>query len=232
MKVPDLFVGKRLFLGNGKPEILGRGELEVRGSGYFEGPLIAGDPQGQFDPATAKVDGKPAGPEYGLGNAMITQNKNSEMKPQPFYALFVKTYARIKSFLKVDKLLAVETIKSKIIYTEVLLARSKNFCIPHPDKKDKKLVYACLEGPENSVYIRGRMRGSDTIELPEVWRNLVDETTITVSLTSIGSHQELIVKRVQNNQVVIQSKPGIPIDCYYHIFAERKDIPKLVTEID
>jgi len=232
MKVPDLFVGKRFFLGLGNPEILGRGPLEVRGSAYLEGPTITGDPNGQFDPTTAVADGLPASPANGLGNVMIGQNFNIEMKPIPFYALFVKTFARIKSFLKVDKLLTVELIKSKIIYTEVLMARTKNFAIPHPDKSGMKLVYACLEGPENSVYIRGRLNNKDTIELPNVWRNLVDETTITVSLTPIGSHQDLMVKRVQDNQVVIQAKPGLPINCYYHIFAERKDVPKLVTEID
>jgi len=24
----------------------------------------------------------------------------------------------------------------------------------------------------------------------------------------------------------------MPIDCYYHVYAERRDIPKLQTEID
>jgi hypothetical protein len=47
MKVPDLFVGKRFFVGEGNPEILGRGPAEVRGSAYVEGPQIVGDP-GQF----------------------------------------------------------------------------------------------------------------------------------------------------------------------------------------
>jgi len=232
MKVPDLFVGKRFFLGLGKPELLGRGPLEVRGSGYVEGPLIVGDPNGQFDIKTAAKDGVPAGPQNGIANVMIGQNENSEMKPKPFYALFVKTYARIKDFLKVDKLLTVELIKSKIIYAEVIMAKTKNFVIPHPDKNGKKLVYACLEGPENSVYVRGRLLNNNTIDLPDVWRNLVDESSITVSLTPIGSHQDLMVRRVQDNQVVIQAKPGLPINCYYHIFAERKDVPKLVTEID
>ena len=232
MKLPDVFVGKRFFLGLGNPEILGRGPLEVRGSGYMEGPTITGDPNGQFDVATAAIDGVPAGPTNGLANVMIGQNKNIEMKPIPFYALMVKSFARIKSFLKVDTLLTVKTIKSKIIYTEVLLARSKNFMIPHPDDPNKQLVYACLEGPEHSVYVRGQLKNKDTIILPEVWRNLVDERTITVSLTPVGTHQELIVKRTQDNQIVVGTKPGLPINCYYHVFAERKDIPKLVTEIE
>jgi|10_taG_2_1085330.scaffolds.fasta_scaffold00807_3 hypothetical protein len=232
MKVPDLFVGKRFFLGCGNPEILGRGPLEVRGSGYMEGPTITGQPIGQFDPITAVADGLPVGPTNGLGNVMIGQNTNIEMKPIPFYALFVKTFARIRGFLKVDFNITARTIKSKIIYTEVLLARSKNFMIPHPDDPNKQLVYACLEGPEHSVYVRGQLRNKDTIILPEVWRNLVDERSITVSLTPVGTHQELIVKRIQDNQIVVGTKPGLPINCYYHIFAERKDIPKLVTEVE
>ena len=32
MKLPDAYVGKRFFVGEGKPEILGRGPTEVRGS--------------------------------------------------------------------------------------------------------------------------------------------------------------------------------------------------------
>ena len=42
MKVPDLFTGKRFFLGLGNPEALGRGPTEIRGSGYLQGPTITG----------------------------------------------------------------------------------------------------------------------------------------------------------------------------------------------
>ena len=45
MKVPDLFVGKRLFVGCGNPTALGVGPAEARGSAYIEGPAIIGDPQ-------------------------------------------------------------------------------------------------------------------------------------------------------------------------------------------
>jgi hypothetical protein len=44
MKVPDLFVGKRLFVGDGLPANLGIGPAEIRGSGYIEGPLDVGAP--------------------------------------------------------------------------------------------------------------------------------------------------------------------------------------------
>jgi hypothetical protein len=220
MQFDDLTVGKRLMVGNGTPTILGVGPLEVRGSAYVEGPEIIGDP-GQF------VSPVPTD----LGTVMCGPTVNSDMKPIPFYSLFVKSFARIKSFLKVDTLLNVKLISAKIIHTEVLMAKSKNFLIDHPTRKGKKLVYACLEGPENGVYVRGRLINSDKIELPEYWTKLVDPKSITVSLTPIGAHQDIIVKRISENKVILQARPGIPIDCFYHVFAERVDIEKLVTEI-
>jgi hypothetical protein len=219
MKVPDLFVGKRLFVGEGNPEILGRGPIEVRGSAYVEGPQITGDPS-QFN------DVNP----FELGSTMAGQNANVEMnKPYPFYAFIAKTYARIKSFLKVDTLLTVKLIRSKIIYAEVIMAKVKNFSIPHPKKSGKNLVYSCLEGPENSVYIRGKTTDS-IINLPDYWENLVDENSITVNLTSKNESFHSVVK-VSQTQVEIKSNNG-NIDCYYMILAERKDIPKLITEVE
>jgi hypothetical protein len=220
MKVPDLFVGKRLFVGDGKPEILGRGPLEVRGSSYTEGPAITGTPAEFTNPNP-----------FELGATMAGQNANPEMKPFPFYAFIAKTYARIKSFLKVDKLLISENIRSKLIITEVLMAKVKNFSIPHPQKKGYNLVYSCLEGGENGVYHRGRLRGHNEIVLPEVWRDLVEELSITVSVTPIGAQQNIIVRGIQDNKIVLGSQPGIPIDCYFHVFAERKDVPRLKTEV-
>ena len=58
----------------------------------------------------------------------------------------------------------------------------------------------------------------------------MDDNTITVSLTPIGAHQDIIVKRIGENKVFLQSKGGMPIHCFYHVFGTRKDIPKLVTE--
>ncbi len=42
--------------------------------------------------------------------------------------------------------------------------------------------------------------------------------------------QSIIVKGIQNNQVILGSNPGVPIDCYYHVYGERKDVPRLKTE--
>ena len=42
MKFGNIFVGKRLFVGCGKPEALGKGETEIRGSAYLEAPVQLG----------------------------------------------------------------------------------------------------------------------------------------------------------------------------------------------
>jgi len=197
------------------------GKGQTPGSAYVAGPIHAGNPTGYT----------PSSPTE-FGTVSVDQTTNTFQIPLPFYALFVKTFARIKSFLKVDKLLTVELVKSKIIYTDVLMAKTKNFVIDHPNKEDKKLVHACLEGPENGVYIRGRIKDNDRILLPDYWTNLIDYDTITVSLTPIGSHQDLIVKEIAEDHILVQSNYSMPIDCFYHIFAERKDVAKLETEIN
>ena len=129
-------------------------------------------------------------------------------------------------------MLSVPLIKAKVIYTQILCASVKNFNIPHPTRENKRLVYSCLEGPEVSVYVRGRLTGRNVINLPDYWTGLVHETSITVSLTPIGAHQDIIIKRVGQNQIHLQSKGNMPIDCYYHVFAERKDVDKLEVEVN
>ena len=79
-------------------------------------------------------------------------------------------------------------------------------------------------GLESVVFCGGRLQKEKQITLPPEWTECVDGSTITVSLTPIGSHQDLIVRGIQGNKITIQSKSVVPIDCYYHVFAERKDV--------
>jgi hypothetical protein len=108
-----------------------------------------------------------------------------------------------------------------------LSAVSKSFLIDHPTKPGMKLRYGSLEGPENGVYIRGRSKDRQ-IELPEYWTELVDESTITVTLTPIGKRANLYIKDVKNNKIFIGGKKNV--EYFYVVFAERKDIPKLIVE--
>ena len=115
---------------------------------------------------------------------------------------------------------------------EHVLSAKKNFDIPHPIKKGWRLTYSCLEGPEAAVYIRGKLTNTNIIKLPEYWKNLVDPDTITVSITSIGSHQDIFVKHFDNTEIVLQSKENTSINCFYHIFGERIDTEKLIVEYE
>ena len=110
----------------------------------------------------------------------------------------------------------------------------KPFNIPHPspDKEGMRLVHACLEGPENGVYFRGRVTNKKEIFLPPYWKDLVDWTTITVSLTPVGSHQDVIVKRWDEEKIYLQSNGGMPIDCFYHVYGTRKDVAPLPVEME
>jgi len=111
-------------------------------------------------------------------------------------------------------------------------AAIKAFDIPHPTKEGWRLRHVCLEGPSADVYYRGRIKSKTEIQLPHYWEKLVDPTTITVSLTPIGSHQDVIVKRIGNNKVHLQSKGNMPIDCFYHVYAERIDGERLIAEYE
>ena len=117
-----------------------------------------------------------------------------------------------------------------------LSATSKAFDIPHPNPEKKaqgmRLKHGNLEGPEHGVYVRGRQLNDKEIELPVYWLDLVDPDTITVQLTSVGSHQNLYVKEIKDNVVYIGNGNlfSNKIDCYYFIQAERKDINKIDVE--
>ena len=102
--------------------------------------------------------------------------------------------------------------------------------IKHPSIKNYNLNLEGLIGPENAVFHRGRVISQKEISLPTYWEDLVEETSISVHLTPVGAHQNIIVKRIGENKVHLQAQGGMPIDCYYLLIGERKDIPDLKAE--
>ena len=111
----------------------------------------------------------------------------------------------------------------------------KGFDIKHPNKDKHRLRHVCVEGPEAAVYVRGRVcNGKNIIDLPSYWRGLIDYETITVQLTSVGSHQNVIVKRISpiEGKVYLQSQGGMPVDAFYNIMAARIDGEELVVEYE
>ncbi len=236
----DIAVGKRFFLGSGLPKILGLGEKEIRGSMYAEGPAIFGNPSA-FPNIWATV--------------MIGPNKNSDSPPCVIpgklaacggvnnspYSLAVRGNAAIFNNLDIaskvtagSNIFAGGSIKAQGEVSSNCgghrLSNKKNFDIPHPSKEGWRLRHTCPESPSNDVYIRGRVKNKKSIKLPEYWKNFVDIKNITVTLTPIGSHQDVIVKSWDDEKVYLQSNGGLPIDCFYTIYAERMDGDKLIPE--
>jgi hypothetical protein len=114
-----------------------------------------------------------------------------------------------------------------------LNATSKSFVIDHPTQPNKLLRHGSLEGPEFGVYTRGRCK-DHSIELPEYWKGLVDEDTITVDLTPCGDHQRLYVEKVSNNTVYVghDALYSKTVDYFYTVWGTRKDVDVLEVEGD
>ena len=238
MKFGNIFVGKRLFVGCGKPEALGKGETEIRGSAYLEAPVQLGR-----DTEYSSVE----------ATVMIAEEYNSDSETHPDLSVKVKGNVDIEGDSKTAYGLEVSGgsseplhVKGDIICDAIspqsLAARfkvadekPKPFDLKHPTKDGYRLRYACIEGPEAGVYVRGRVcNGKNVIDLPDYCDGLVDYETLTVQLTPIGSHQNVIVKRISpiERKIYLQSQGGMPVDCFYHIFAERKDVNKLIVEYE
>ena len=112
------------------------------------------------------------------------------------------------------------------------LSSKKNFDIPHPTKDGWRLTHSCVEGPEAAVYIRGKLINKNVIKLPEYWKKLVDPNTITVSITPIEFHQDIIVKKFDSTEIILESNHKSDINCFYHVYGERVDTEKLISEYE
>jgi NDP-sugar pyrophosphorylase family protein len=235
MKVPDLYVGKRLFVGEGAPIALGRGPTEVRGSSYIEGPLISGDPT-EFPVISA---GTMIGPVVNIESPIpVIPGAICGFNHSP-YSLSVIGDACIFDNLTINKQVEVGThllsqgeVISRFGGGYHILSNKKNFDIEHPNKEGWRLRHVCIEGPTADVYIKGNLSNSNVIVLPKYWNNLVDFSTIVVTLTPIGEYQNLFVEKIEGSNVHIKNNLSDIINCYYHVIADRVDVEKNVVEYE
>ena len=116
---------------------------------------------------------------------------------------------------------------TRTLTVDTLQASEKSFVIPHQGLPGKKLVYGVLEGPEHSVYVRGKS-SERVIELPQEWEWLVDEDSITVSLTPIGGPNAIYVEQIADNKIYVNSNADT-LKYFYHVYATRKDVEPLKT---
>lgn len=128
-------------------------------------------------------------------------------------------------------LAGVGDVASNINLAKTLPA--KPFDIPHPSKNGHRLRHVSLEGPEIGVYFRGKLNGEHIINLPDYWKNLVDEETITVQLTAWKyPDSSLYTKEITPEKIIIGSEKMTKIYCHYTVYAERKDMDKLIVEYE
>lgn len=117
----------------------------------------------------------------------------------------------------------------------VIRAKSKSFDIPHPTKEGFRLVYGCLEGPENGAYHRGKASGNGKVyvQLPDYWGNLVKD--YTVHLTANGNYSIYICSQSQKGFEVARCGGFFSrnkfIDFNFLVIGERIDAP-LQTEYE
>jgi hypothetical protein len=116
----------------------------------------------------------------------------------------------------------LQTTSTGVNVTGALTATTKSFVIDHPTKEGMKLRHGSLEGPEDGVYVRGRLTGETVIELPDYWTGLVHEDSITVQLTAIGGKSDLWVESIADNKVTVGC--DTEVDCFYFVQATRKDV--------
>ena len=228
----DANIGGQLKVGTGIFPAIGEGAIKTNGSAGIEGPIVIGEPT-RFTTLNATVN---IGP---LTNSDVTR---SPIIPGSLcsgvnnpYSLAVVGASAFMDNLDCNMHIAAGRdirAQGNVISNcgGHILAAKKNFDIKHPSKKGYRLRHTCPEAPYNDVYIRGKVKNKDKIELPSYWKNSVDRDSITVQLQPIGAHQDVIIKRIDDKYIYLQAKGGMPINCYYHVFAERSDGEKLIPE--
>ena len=138
--------------------------------------------------------------------------------PEDACARLVHGNAQIDNFTVNQDLTVNGTINGTTTGNKVI-----PFDIPHVKEKGKRIRHIIAEGPEPGIYIRGRLKNTNIIPLPDYWDGLVDKESITVTLTQIGYSQDLIVEEniEWGKTIYVKSGNGANINCYYEVWAAR-----------
>jgi hypothetical protein len=89
----------------------------------------------------------------------------------------------------------------------VIVAGVKNFRVPNPNQANTDIVYACIEGPEAAVYVRGTaslVSGQATVSLPDHFASVTGAGSITAQVTPLSSASlGLAVTEKRPNAIVV-----------------------------
>ena len=241
----DINCGGRLQVGTGIVPAIKEGDEKINGSMHAEGPAVFGGPT-EFPDNFAtlmvgrtKNDDKDCVPAkrslYVKGNTVIEgdDGTSSTLNITSSAGQAININAGTvwindegEAYFRTGT--SGKTLSARFVEAD---SSPKPFDIQHPSKGEGwRLRYACIEGPEVAVYHRGRLRRGKEIVLPRYWKDLVHINSITVQLQPVGAHQDIVIKRWDDEKIYLQSMGGMPIDCFYHVYAERKDINPLIIE--
>ena len=241
----DINCGGRLQVGTGIVPAIKEGDEKINGSMHAEGPAVFGGPT-EFPDNFAtlmvgrtKNDDKDCVPAkrslYVKGNTVIEGDDGTSstlnITSSAGQAININdgtVWINDEGEAMFKTGTSGKTLSARFVEAD---SKPKPFDIQHPSKGEGwRLRYACIEGPEVAVYHRGRLRRGKEIVLPRYWKDLVHINSITVQLQPVGAHQDIIIKRWDDEKIYLQSMGGMPIDCFYHVYAERKDINPLIIE--
>jgi hypothetical protein len=110
---------------------------------------------------------------------------------------------------------AIHTTGSVFISGNQTVTGSKSFVEPHPTDPTKEIRFVCLEGPESGTYFRGSGRivgGFATIEVPESFRDVTDESGLTVVATPVGGPGSIWVVRKGLDRIALQASSDVQFD--------------------
>jgi len=229
----DMASGGQLCVGVGMPIALGLGDAKIRGSSFIEGPQLVGTAAAYpFPYATLMVApiANSDSPKPVVPGTLSVFPGGGGGNSSP-YSLSVLGGDAVFGNLDVQGHVtaAIDVNAQREVYglcgRHVLsLKKDLPFDMPHPNREGWRLRHVCIEGPEIAVYCRGKVSGNGVIELPSFWDGLVNPEDMSISLTPIGSWQELFVKEiVLGKQVIVRNNAGGPINADYYIVARRLD---------
>ena len=228
MNFDDVNIGGQLIVGTGVYRAIKSGWRRINGSAGIEGPAVIGNQEAfPLNEATLMV-----GPTTNDDDECFPATSSLGLSGRLPTAVKTRGNMYITGDLYVTGSVDCQSTGRLESRHKAADASPKKFDIVHPSQEGMRLAHACIEGAEVAIYHRGRVRNEKEIILPDYWKDLVHMNSISVQLQPIGAHQDIIVKRWDTEKIYLQSKSGIPIDCFFHVYAERKDINPLVVEYE
>ena len=231
--IRDIESGK-IYIGVEEPVKLDQAAETLNGDKPFDGTLVATGPtflgahKGGFAKATLNVGTALGDWSPGVdGRAVQVEGDVEIIGEKAENAVVVDGNSHVTGNISTGGDLSVGGFAS---WSGSIVATSKLFDISHPNKEGHRLAHACLEGPELAIYHRGRLKSGTEITLPDYWKNLVYEDSITVQITPIGKQEDIYVSSFNSEKVVLESDSDI--DCFYIIMGERNDVNPLTVEYE